>query len=247
MIRGLYSAASGLLVQACRSDVIAANLANASVPGYRRDIPTVSTFGRALEYAGATLAAGPSGQAMALLPSTRVDLAPGSLRETGRDLDLALDGPGYFCVQTPAGEAYTRSGAFRLDTSHRLVTVSGHPVVGQAGAISVTGTDLKILENGDVFADGARVDRLKLVDLPAGALITKLGDGLLKPAPGNSTGATPSVLSRVRQRYLENANVNAVAELAAMISTLRAFEASQRALLANDQTLDKAINEIGRV
>ncbi|HUU54581.1 MAG TPA: flagellar hook-basal body protein [Armatimonadota bacterium] len=245
MIRGLYSSADGLLVQAARTDVIAGNLAGASVPGFRRDVLSVTAFGRALEYTAGGAAAGvPNG--VLLEASTELDLRPGSMRRTGAECDIALEGPGYFCVQTAAGEAYTRGGAFRLDASHQLVTAAGDAVVGQAGPIRIDGADIAFRENGDVVVDGTRVDRLKLVDFPAGVPMRKLGRGLLGADPASARPHDPAKV-RVREGYLEGANVDAISEMVGMISALRAFEASQRALQANDQTLEKAINEIGRV
>lgn len=245
MIRGLYSSADGLLVQAARTDVIAGNLAGANVPGFRRHVLSVTAFGRAIEYTSRGGAAGvPNGALLA--PSTDVDLGPGPMRQTGGGFDVALEGPGYFCVETAGGEAYTRGGALRLDASRRLVTAAGDPVVGQAGPIRVDGTDIEFRENGDVVVDGARVDRLKLADFLPGSSIQKLGRGLLGAQRAWTVPHDPAKV-RVRQGYLEGANVDAISEMAAMISALRAFEASQRALQANDRTLEKAINEIARV
>lgn len=247
MVRGLYSSANGLLVEAARTDTIAANLAGLSVPAYRRDIPTVSAFEQTLTYTALAGGAGPVGPPVVLLPETQVDLQPGQLRQTGGRLDLALDGPGYFCVQRPRGEAYTRSGAFHLDASHYLLTSAGDRVLGQAGPVRIEGGQVEVLENGDLLVDGARVDRLRLVAFPAGADAQKLGRGLLRVDGPVVAADSGGEVGRVRQGYLEQANVNAVTELAAMIAALRAFEASQRALQATDETLAKAINEVGRV
>ena len=244
MIRGLYSAADGLLVQAARIDVISGNLAGASVAGYRRDVPFVRAFTRTLEYAAAEGAAGVVGDQVLVAPGTWVDLTPGALRHTGGDFDVALEGPGYFCVETRSGEAYTRGGALRLDGSGVIVTAGGDPVLGRAGPIRIAGGEVEFSENGDVLVDGARVDRLKLADLAPGVAVEKLGGGLLR-ADAALVRAAADV--RVRQGYLETANVDVIGEMAGMISALRAFEASQRALQANDETLAKAINEIARV
>ena len=247
MVRGLYSSANGLLVGAARTDVIAANLAGLSVPAYRRDIPTVSVFEQTLTYTALAGDGGPVAPPVVLVPETQVDLQPGQLHHTGGRLDFALDGPGYFCVQTPRGEAYTRSGAFRLDASHYLLTSAGDRVLGQAGPIRIEGGQVEALENGDLLVDGARVDRLRLVAFPAGAEVQKLGRGLLWVDGPVTAADSGGAVGRVRQGHLEQANVNAVTELAAMISALRAFEASQRALQATDETLAKVINEVGRV
>ena len=246
MIRGLYSCANGLLAESARNDTIAGNLAGLSVTGFRRDFSTVRAFNRALDYASGGEAAGLVGPSALLAASGSVDLQPGPVRATGNQFDLALEGAGYFCVQTANGEAYTRAGAFRIDSSRRLITSAGDPVLGASGPVFISGSKMQVMENGDVIADGARIDRLKLVSFPPGAQAVKIGSGLLRLASG-SPQAMPGASTRVRQGYLEEANVNAVTELVAMIASLRSFEASQRALQANDETLDKAINEVGRV
>jgi flagellar basal-body rod protein FlgG len=245
LIRGLYSCANGLLAESARTDVIASNLAGLSVPGFRREVPVVSAFARTLDYLSGGSPAGAAGPSALLISTVKVDLQFGPVRATGGRLDLALEGPGYFCVQTPSGEAYTRGGALRLDSARRLVTAAGDPVLGAAGPVQLPAAgELEITGDGDIIVDGARVDRLKLVDLPPSAEVEKLGRGLLRLTAGAPSATTAG---RVRQGYLEGANVEAVQELAAMIAALRAFEANQRALQANDETLDKAINEIGRV
>lgn len=244
MIRGLYSSASGLLAESTRNDVIASNLAGLSVPGFRRDVATVAAFGPTLDYTAGGAGAGLTGPSAMLDSRVSVDLQPGAVRATGNRLDLALEGPGYFAVQTRNGEAYTRGGAFRLDAAGRLTTAAGGPVLGAAGPIVLRGGQVEVRDNGDVLVDGARVDRLKVVEFAPNAQVAKLGDGLLRLTAGQ---VRPAGATQVRQGYLEEANVNAVSELAGMIASLRAFEASQRALQANDQTLEKAIGEVGRV
>jgi len=226
-----------------RADVIAGNLAGLSVTGFRRQVASVSGFDRTLELLAAGDAAGLAGPSALLEPAVTVDLRPGSLRATGGQLDLALEGPGYFCIQTPDGEAYTRAGGFQIDPSRRLVTTEGNLVLGESGPLRITGSSVQVTVSGEVVADGAQVGRLKIVELPAQAQVEKLGKGLLRLVSG---AARPSASARVQQGYLEEANVNAVGELVAMISSLRAFEASQRALQATDQTLDRAIHEVGR-
>ncbi len=243
MIRGIYSAANGLLVESARTDIISGNLAGASVSGFRRSVPIVS--GNRWQLGLAAAGAGRGGGAL-LDASSGLDLSPGPTKHTGRRLDLALEGSGYFCVQTRAGVAYTRGGAFHLDSTRRLVTAAGLPVLGENGPIAVDGSSVEFRENGDVVVDGEVVDRLRLVDLPRGARPIRLQGGLLQVSGARPLPAAQGTV-RVRQGYLEEANVNAVVELAEMISALRAFEASQRVLQANDETLDRIINEVGRV
>ncbi len=244
MIRGLYSAADGLLIQAARTDVISGNLAGIGVAGFRREVPFVSAFERTLEYASGQGAAGAPERAGLLFPGSQVDLTPGALKHTGAQFDVALEGAGYLCVQVPGGEAYTRGGALRLNGNGLLVTASGDPVLGQAGPIRIIGEEVEFGRNGDVLVDGSRVDKLKIVDLAPGVRVVKLGGGLLAADASFVRGASDVQL---KQGYLEAANVDVIGEMVGMITALRAFEASQRALQANDRTLEKAINEIARV
>ena len=242
MIRGLYSSANSLLVESARTDIISGNLANVGVPGYRRDVATVSGSTRFLDYLSED---GAAGTATVLTTRTHLDLSPGLVRDTGNAYDVALEGPGYLCVKTASGEAYSRGGTLQRSASNLLVTGSGDPVLGSNGPIAINGTDLNIDEHGQVVVDGVTVDRLKLVDV-AGTTLHRVGSGLLQ-ADASGAKVTASQTTVVRQGKLEAGNVNTVEEMVNLISALRAFEAGQRALQANDQTLDKAINEVGQV
>jgi len=234
-----------LLVESARTDIISGNLANVGVPGYRRDVPTVSGSTRFLDYLSEEGAAGTAEPTTVLTTRTQLDLSPGLVRDTGNAYDVALEGPGYLCVKTASGEAYSRGGTLHLNASNTLVTSSGDPLLGSNGPIAVNGSDLTIDEHGQVVVDGVTVDKLKLVDV-TGTTLHRVGSGLLQ-ADSTTAKVTPSQNTLVRQYKLEAGNVNTVEEMVNLISALRAFEAGQRALQANDQTLDKAINEVGQV
>src|SRR6056297_737135 len=137
MVRGLYIAASGINLQSRKNDVYAANLANVSTAGYRRSQAAgegfvMSPVGRA------ELRAAESPMLLAASSQAPVDLRPGPIVETGNDFDLAINGRGLFCVQTPQGEAYTADGQFQLNEQHVLINDSGFPVLGQNGPIRIT-------------------------------------------------------------------------------------------------------------
>src|SRR5688572_11606313 len=133
MDRGLYIAASGMLAEQIRQDQIANDLANASTPGYKSDRTAQSTFGDLL-LANSTNGAVVGRQSTAVqVAEIRTDFTPSAGRETGEPLDFAITGEGFFAVQTPEGVRYTRNGQFSLDTSGRLVTAQGHPVLGSGG------------------------------------------------------------------------------------------------------------------
>jgi len=251
MTRGLYAAACSMLVQASKQDIIAGNLANVNTVGYRRDVASVGGYSallgelladdpaaRALLSPAAAAAARPGLEVTALL-----DLQPGAIRATGNPCDLAIEGDGFFVVQTPHGLAYTRAGNFRLDAERRLVTLGGHPVLGDAGPLRIEGDRWEIAANGDVLVDGRRADRLRLVSLDARAPLRKLGDALVAGADV----PRPVANARVKQGHLETSNVNMVDEMATMIATLRAYESAQRAFIAQDESLGRLINEVSQV
>jgi len=247
MVRGLYIAANSLLVQEACHDTIATNLANVSTPGYRRAVTSVESFpallARTASQPGAAVPH--SEQAVPHLAARQTtDFAPGAQQPTGNPCDLALDGPGFFVVQTPSGEAYTRSGAFTLDPEGYIVTPAGRQLLGEAGAIKVTGRSWSVSPRGEVISDGAVVDRIRVVDFEAAGALSRLGDNLF--SAGRAAPVAKESFS-IRQGYIEGSNVNAVSEMVNMIAAMRAFEANQKMIQAMDQTLDRAVNEVGRV
>jgi len=243
MVRGLYVAANSLLVQEACHDTIATNLANVSTPGYRRAVTSVESFPALVSRAGQ--AASSAAQAVPHLSVRQTtDFAPGAAQPTGNPCDLALDGPGFFAVQTSTGEAYTRGGAFTLDNEGYIATSGGRRLLGNNGAIKVTGRGWNVSPRGEVICDGAVTDRVRVVDFAAGTALSRLGDNLL--SAGQAAPAVKENVS-IRQGYIEGSNVNAVSEMVNMIAALRAFEANQKMVQAMDQTLDRAVNEVGRV
>ena len=148
---------------------------------------------------------------------------------------MALQGEGAFAVQTPAGVQYTRDGQFALDAAGRLVTSGGFPVVGEGGGdivLSGSGT-ISIATDGTVSRDATIAGQIAVVTL---AGVSKTSDGLLAGTPGPRPDAT-----LVHQGQLETSSVNATRTMVDMMTSLRAFEASQRAVRAIDQTLNRAI------
>jgi len=246
MVRGLYVAANSLLVQEACHDTIATNLANVSTPGYRRAITSIESFPAALGRAASQPPSMP--RVASTVPHLSVrqttDFSAGVQQQTDNPCDLALDGRGFFVVQTPSGEAYTRSGSFTFDSQGYLAAPNGNRLLGASGPIKITGRNWGVQRNGDVVCDGAVVDRIRVVDVAPGRALTRLGDNLLA-----TTGEAPAAKEGVsiRQGYIEGSNVNAVSEMVNMITAMRAFEANQKIIQATDQTLDKAINEVGRV
>jgi flagellar basal-body rod protein FlgG len=236
MLNGLYASAKGMLAQEMRQESVTHNIANASTPGFHRELMAFSAFPPAA--IGTTPAAV---MPYTLYPMTATDPVSGALHDTGSKTDLALLGEGYFAVQTQSGEAYTRNGAFSLDAQQRLVTADGNVVLGQKGPITITSANWEVAPNGAVRVNGATVDTLKVVTLPANVEPARFG-GALVSAPGAQPVANPAV----RQGVLEGSNVNVVSEMVRMLVLTRQFEANQRAIAAQDSTLERTVNDVGR-
>jgi flagellar basal-body rod protein FlgF len=186
-------------------------------------------------------------RALGVVASGATDFGAGALRQTGAPLDLALEGDGFFVVQTARGERYTRAGSFALNADGQLVTHRGDLVVGERGPVTVPPGEIGVGEDGTVSVSGRAVERLRIVrfNSPSAAL-TKEGDSLF--AANGSERPTEANNARVLQGSLESSNVNPLAELSAMIENSREFDSLQRSvtLLMNDLGR-KIAGEIGRI
>ncbi|MDA8234913.1 MAG: flagellar basal-body rod protein FlgF [Clostridia bacterium] len=255
MIRGLYTAGSGMVVEANRNDTIANNLANVNTNGYKKDIATFRSFPEMLIRRlndpgggpGANLAANQFPIVGTLGTGAVVDEiytahTIGSLKQTGAGLDLALGSDGYFVVNTAQGERYTRNGSFKLDAQGYMVTSEGNRVMGQAGAIRIQGGNVSVDESGIITVDGNRVDTLRVVDFADKRALTKTGDSLFS---GNGAAVPQQV--KVLQGFQETSNVNPITEMVNMITVMRSYEANQKAVQSHDNLLGKAVNEVGRL
>ncbi|MDN5344680.1 MAG: flagellar basal-body rod protein FlgF [Clostridia bacterium] len=253
MIRGLYMSATGMIVQEMRQDVIGNNLVNATTSGFKGETATTQPFPEMLLYRLGEGRATPVGN---LGPGVMVDgvhtnYAPGVLEETGRSTDLALVQAGggenlaFFTVQVGAGVAYTRNGSFHMDADGFLVTPEGHYLQGPYGPVYAGTPNFQVNGSGQVLVNGQVVDQLQIVtfarqDLPR---LQRQGDNLFTAPQGVQPGSAAGV--QVRQGWLEKANVDVTREMVDMLAVLRAYEANQRAIQAEDQTLGKSVNEVG--
>jgi flagellar basal body rod protein FlgG len=236
MLSGLYSAASAVDAAEAQHRVIAENLANASVPGYRRKLAAMETFESALQQAGADPSATP-------MQGTRVydvanDFTPGPVQRTGNPLDVAIRGDGFFAVNGPGGTLYTRNGTFQIDDQGRLTTSDGLPVAGDGGPLTLpaeaTPARVYVSPAGGVYVDDTQVGSLKLVTFADNSRLEQAGTTLFRAGPGTSP---LDVEVAVEQGVRELANVSAVDELVRMIVGMRHLEASQRAMLRLDEAL----------
>ncbi len=247
MIRGLYTSASGMISQEIFHAARTNNLANIDTVGFKGDIPTFKSFipyeivrYNKFEYT-------PIGKMNmgSKLDATYVDFSEGKIRETGNPLDVAIHGDGFFVVSYRGGEAYTRAGNFLLSSEGELVTLDGFKVQGERGPIIIEGKQVEIGEDGSIYVDGELVDRLKIVDFPDRENLRKIGYNLFT-YNGANLPQTPNEYM-IKQGALEYPNVNIVKEMVSILEATRIYETNQKMLRMQDETLGRAITELGRV
>ncbi|WP_227767205.1 flagellar basal-body rod protein FlgF [Zhaonella formicivorans] len=252
MIRGLYTAATGMLVQELKQDNITNNLANMNTPGYKKTELAVSSFPQVLlkridaikGSAAGTTPVGPLNNG-AMLDEQIIDWAEGNLEETGNSYDLAINGEGFFTIETAQGLRYTRNGSFRLDGQGYLVTAQGDYVLGLNGPILVQGSSFTVAADGSLTVDGVYVDHLLITGFPDKQGLQKMGHDLYSAPEGALPRALEPGETAVKQGFLEKPNLNLVNEMVNMLAALRTYEANQKVIQAHDELLAKSANEIG--
>jgi flagellar basal-body rod protein FlgF len=197
------------------------------------------------------------------------DFEQGAMKQTENDFDLALEGQGFLTVATPQGERLTRNGAFLVDLDGYLVTKDGNKVLGENGPIRLKKNNFVIDEDGTVWQNAAlaaddrrlvsmqenqweaieRVDRLKIVDVKRKRYLAKEGNSFWRTTDESGAAAVLDGAARpkVRQGFLEGANVNPVTEMVEMIEVNRAYDANQRTIQTEDSLIGKLWNEVVRV
>lgn len=257
MVKGLYTAYTGMLNEQNRMDVITNNMANSATYGYKAEGATAQSFADvyavkikdASEYYVNKRLGGMSMGAQ--IGETYTDFAQGSFKETGNTYDIALDGNGFFSISftNKAGETstkYTRDGSFTVNTQGYLVTKDGDFVLGNGNnPIRIdTNATITIDTLGNVYQDGAVVNRLAITDFTDYNYLEKYGENLYNLVDGGTAQASTA---RVRQGFIEASNVNIVTEMVNMIQITRAYETNQKVITTIDSTLDKAVNTVGKL
>ena len=254
MIRGLYTSASGMILLNQQSEVIEKNIENLRNPGYRSASERVTSFPRQLVNRMSNSASQGSEKEVLGIMGTGVyaerkyySPEPGDLRKTENSTDFALNSPGYFVIDTIAGERYTRNGHFQLDPSGRLRTAGGNMVLGENGPIGPLPLKYEVSLNGTITNSETFeiIDRLRIVDIPVLDLQREGMTNLYR-----SYGETIEVEReeiRVHQGFIEESNVKLDAQMVKMLQVSRAYSANQKMVQINDTLLQKAVNEIGKV
>lgn len=250
MLRGLYSAGSGLTALLQKQEIETNNLVNAETAGYKRQQTVFKNFRDILideiNYKDASLNKANIGSIShgVMVDDVITIYEQGILVATENDLDLAIDGKGYFTIIDQDGkEYYTRDGGFKLNFEGTLVNNNGLIVQGEKGAINLQGEFISFEPDGSIYLDGQFVDRLSLVNIDEPI---KVGSNRFLPV-GESPQPFNYKEGRVIQGYIEQSNANIIDSMTKFIALTRSYESSQKMIQTIDNTLEKAINEVGRV
>jgi len=227
-MNGLFLAASGAASQLDGLGTAADNLANLNTPGFRRFqnvIESVNGNGTPYQYAASAPPA--------------IDMAQGPMQATSNPMDVALSGPGFMVVQTPNGNAYTRNGTLHVESDGTL-TASGYPVLNQAGApINVgQGGNMIIGGDGSISIDGKPSGQIAMAD-PSGTEMVPAGASLYRTANGEVL--PPATNSQMHQGFLEGSAGSEMGTMVSMLSMMRNYDASMKAVHAIDTNQSQAI------
>ncbi|MFZ0389619.1 MAG: flagellar basal-body rod protein FlgF [Calditrichia bacterium] len=234
MIKGLYISKNGMMPPRKMMDILSNNLANMNTIGFKK---SKAVFHELIDEAS---------DPDKIVQQVTV-FEKGALRETGNPLDLALTGEGYFVVNTPVGEVYTRNGNFTIDGEGRLVTQDGYSVMGTGGEIFLNGQDFTISDDASIMVQEQVMDHLRVVRFKNPEALEQISGAYFSDKDNAAAVELPPEEISVKTGFLEGSNVTGMAEIIEMIEIFRQFEFAQKAIQSQDQTLEKLINDAGRV
>ena len=225
-------------------DVIANNIANVSTPAFQREEPSFQEYVMSVPPAE-----GQSGiQTLSFVQDSGIvrDLSEGRMETTNAPFDFAIHGKGYFVVQTPNGERYTRAGHFTLNDSGQLVTSNGDAVQGDGGPITITPDDGEVhfAADGTISGKNGQIGRLRIVDFQNPRAMLKEGASLY-----NANGQSPVSADnfQLQSGMIETSNVEPVIEISHMIEVMRAYQATATLTQSQEDLMRQAIDKLGSV
>jgi len=238
---------NGALIQEMRLSILSNNISNINTVGFKEDrlfqVPMTEEYQNPdVQVDG--IAELPELSIGNLPVGTFTNFAQGKLEHTGNQLDLALEGKGFFCIKTPEGVHYTRKGTLTVNNDGVLVTQEGHQVIGKGGKIELEAKNITIDGQGNIIVDDDVVDTLKIADFDKPNALQKVGSTRFATADPlteaiNAEGFT------VLQGFVEHSNVEAINAMSEMIDVLRGYEAYQKVIQSLNDTTLAAINDVG--
>lgn len=257
MIRGLYTGAMGMIVQEKRLNNVSQNLANVETNAFKKQKMIAKAFDRV---AIKNRENNPSGHALTSIGEMHLgveiddlygDFEQGVLTETNNTLDFAIEGQSFFTIQLPSGAlAYTRDGSFKINENSQLTTKQGYLVMGRnpynqnLESISLHSEDIKADTRGMINQANGQNYALNIASFNDVQTLERIGENLYT---GGGAQAYMGEQYLVRQGFIEKSNVNPLEEMVKMIEITRSFESNQKVVQSMDETLGKAVNEVGKL
>lgn len=255
MIRSLYTAVSGMIAMENKQNTVVNNMANANTTGYKSENLVTKSFDEVLlqnkdKLVGSTYQTNKLGNLSlgVAMDGVAISFTQGDLEQSGQVGDFAIEGRGFFAIETADGVKYTRDGQFRVNNNGELVNNAGDLVLGinNAGTLApiyVGDSSFVIDDNNNIVVDGQVTNQqLAIADFDDYSTLSKVGDNYYE---GENVAYVQN--ASVHQGYLESSNVNILNEMVDMISVMRSFETNQKFVTMIDESLEKAANQIGKV
>lgn len=244
MSSGYYAACTGIVARTEALDTIAHNVANVNTSGFRGSHNVFRSVLATTEDSSLSVL-NQDANDYGVLGETQLDTTQGALTPTGNSLDVAIEGDGYFAVQTTGGTVYTRGGNFRVSTSRQLTTAAGDPVLGDNGPITIVGEPVSISTDGTISVNEAVAGRLKVVEFAPATQIESAGGTYYKAPAGSAVAVTNS---KVHQGELEGSNVNSITSVVELITAQREVETMRHVLTMYNSEMDKtAVQDLPRI
>ena len=252
MLRGFYTAASGMFAQQRKTEMLTNNLANVQTPGYKADQATIRSFPEMLirefnNNNSSSKEVGPLHTGV-YVQETIPNFIQGDLQETNRHTDLALmdfgNNTSFFTVRQDEDIRYSRNGSLQISPDGLLTTSEGYPLLSTTGeTISVTSDQFTVHQDGSVEENGRIIAQLGIAGTDTPEQLIKLGSGLYQadePLQNNPVAS-------IHQGFIEASNVDTTRTMTDMLSAYRSFEANQKVVQAYDRSMEKAVNEVGKL
>ncbi len=253
MTRGFYTLTSSMLTENRVLNTISNNMGNVNTTGFKKDTITTTTFKDQIIYRIGNLDKSHmeklgSSSTIRTVDKAVTNYIQGPLEETGRELDFAVNGDGFFNINTDKGVVYTRNGSFNLDNEGYLYLQPYGRVMGEKGEIKLNTDKITVDITGMIYADGKAVDRIRLTAFDNNNELIKSGEGTFTNVnQANELPMGDAKQGAVLWKSIERANVNTMQEMVDMMSSQRTLQSSSQVLKMYDQLLGRIVSEIGRV
>lgn len=255
MIRGLYTAASGMITKQAQQEALSNNIANINTAGYKKDKIIMQSFDEmVIQNMDGNSKANSKKRIVGSMEfgvgvdETKTYFTPGIIEETGRSLDFAIDGEGFFTLEDADGnEKYSRDGRFQIDSEGYIVNSQGYRLLGEIDGlkmpIQLNNADISLNPDG-TFLNGEDTIKISITRFADTSTLAKESANCYVSTDQSGEMDTES---KVRQNALERSNVDMIESITEMISIMRSYESNQKVIQAMDETLGKTVNEVGKV